>query len=361
MRGHITQRSVGSWTIQASGGFDGAGKRVRITRTVRGSRRDADHALTRLLAEVDRGQVVRAGAETFGSFLTERWLPHMRSRVGGATWTRYEGLVRLYLVQRCGRVKLAALRPHHLQAALDAMLADGAAPASVVKCHRVASSSLRQAVRWQLLPSNPAAGVSPPRIARPALRIPEAAEMRALVDAASATTYGMPIMLAASTGLRRSEVVRLRWADVDLEAALLRVRSGKTPHARRAVALPASTIAALRRHRKDQAERRLLLGDAWQDGDLVVDRGDGGPVHPDSVSHAFAGIAEGVGLADVRLHDLRHGFACALLKAGVNVKVVSEALGHTRSSFTLDVYAHVLPGMGEQVAAAIETVLGTTN
>jgi integrase len=88
-----------------------------------------------------------------------------------------------------------------------------------------------------------------------------------------------------------------------------------------------------------------------------VDRGDGGPVHPVSLSHGFAAIAERAGLPDVRLHDLRHGFASALLKAGVNVKVVSEALGHSRTAFTMDVYAHVLPGMGKQVAGAIEKAL----
>jgi integrase len=101
-----------------------------------------------------------------------------------------------------------------------------------------------------------------------------------------------------------------------------------------------------------------LCGEAWKETDLVVDRGDGEGVNPVSVSHAFAGVAESVGLADVRLHDLRHGFASALLEAGVNLKVVSEALGHSRAEFTMDVYAHVLPTMGEAVAAAIETALG---
>jgi integrase len=90
----------------------------------------------------------------------------------------------------------------------------------------------------------------------------------------------------------------------------------------------------------------------------VVDRGDGGPVIAASLSAGFARIADSVGLDDVRLHDLRHGFAVALLRAGVNVKVVAEALGHSRASFTLDTYMHVLPGMGEQVASAIETALG---
>jgi integrase len=117
------------------------------------------------------------------------------------------------------------------------------------------------------------------------------------------------VLLAATAGMRRGEIVGLRWEDVDLEAAVLRVRQGKTPRSRRSISLPPSTVAALRRHRKEQAERRLLCGEAWRDEGLVVDRGDGGAVHPDSISHAFAETAERVGLGDVRLHDLRHAFA----------------------------------------------------
>lgn len=358
MRGHVRKRSAGSWTVEVSGGFDDAGRRVRITETIRGTERDAQRTLTRLLRDVDEGKVARAGAGTFGSYLTDRWLPHMRSRVREETWSRYESLVRIQIVPRCGRVRLAKLRPHHLQATLDGMLEDGAAPASVVKAHIVMASSLKQAVRWQLLTTNPAAGVSPPRAERPKLRIPTPEEMRKLIEAADGTPWALSVLLAATTGVRRGEVVALRWPDLDLEAGTLAVSRGKTSTARRTIALPPSTVVALKRHRKDQNERRLLCGEAWQETDLVVDRGDGGSVHPVSVSHGFAVIAERVGLPDVRLHDLRHGFASALLKAGVNVKVVSEALGHSRTAFTMDVYAHVLPGMGEQVASAIESALG---
>jgi integrase len=174
--------------------------------------------------------------------------------------------------------------------------------------------------------------------------------------------------LAAMTGMRRGEIVSLTWPNVDfnrtvevdgvpIPAPALYVVDGKTNNARRTISLPSSTVAALRKHRKEQNERRLLCGKAWQDTDLVVDRGDGGPIHPVSLSHGFAVIAARASLPDVRLHDLRHGFASALLKAGVNVKVVSEALGHSRTAFTMDVYAHVLPGMGDQVAKAIEKAL----
>jgi integrase len=368
MRGHITQRSAGSWTIQVSGGFDDGGRRVRLTQTVRGSRHNAERALTKMLRDVDTGSVAMSGATTFGKYLMDRWLPHMRSRVGAQTWDRYESLARIQIVPRCGRVKLAKLRAHHLQAALDAMLAESASPASVVKAHVVSSSALKQAVRWGLLAVNPAAGVSPPAVHKPKLTIPTPEEMRTLVDAAAETDYALPVLLAATTGLRRGEVVALTWSAVDFDrtvkvggvdvpAPALYVLDGKTRTARRTVSLPPTTVAALRAHKKAQIERRLLCGVAWQDLGLVVDRGDGGPVNPDSISHAFADIAESVGLPHVRLHDLRHGFATALLKAGVNIKLVSEALGHSRTAFTMDVYQHVLPGMGEQVASAIEAAL----
>ena len=146
-----------------------------------------------------------------------------------------------------------------------------------------------------------------------------------------------------------------------VDAGTLSIRRGKTGIARRTVHVPASTVGALRAHRKEQAERRLLCGAAWADNDLVVDRGDGEPVIAASLSAGFARIADSVGLGDVRLHDLRHGFAVALLREGINVKVVAEALGHSRASFTLDTYMHVLPGMGEQVASAIETALAASS
>jgi integrase len=220
------------------------------------------------------------------------------------------------------------------------------------------TSALRQAVRWQMLSVSPASGVSPPRVERAELRIPTAAEMRVLLDAAAQTPYELPVLLAATSGMRRGELLELRWSDVDLDAGTASVRRGKTGTSRRTIHLPASTVAPLRARHKEQASRRLLCGPAWQDEDIVCDRGDGGPVNADSLSHAFSEIADSVGLDEVRLHDLRHAFATTLLAAGVNVKVVSEALGHASTAFTMDVYAHVLPGMGEQVARAIEEALG---
>jgi integrase len=192
------------------------------------------------------------------------------------------------------------------------------------------------------------------------------------LDAAAGSVHEIPLLLAATTGMRRGEVLGLRWSSVDLDSAIARVAvtlqeprgraptfaAPKTDRSRRAVSLPPFVVDRLRHHRKEQAERRLFLGTAWHDLDLVCDRGDGEHLDPDGFSHAFERFVERAGLPAMRLHDLRHSVATTLLVAGVHPKIVSEALGHSSVAFTMDQYQHVLPTMGEQVAAAIETALG---
>jgi integrase len=157
----------------------------------------------------------------------------MRARVGPETWQQYESVCRVQIAPRCGRIKLSALRPHHLQRALDQMVAEGAAPASVHKAHRVMAGALRQAVRWQLITTSPVVRVSPPRVARPKLRVPDTAEMRPLTAAAAGTPHELHILLAATTGARRGEIVALRWHDVDLDAATVSIVAAKTDTGRR--------------------------------------------------------------------------------------------------------------------------------
>ena len=194
-----------------------------------------------------------------------------------------------------------------------------------------------------------------------------------MLDAARGTRLYIPLALAASTGLRRGELLALRWRDVDLEAGLLRVVASlqrvdadfvylppKTDRARRTVGLPPAAVALLRQHRKEQAERRLLLGEAWSDLDLVIERGDGVPLPPDSLSRGWYRLLRRVGLPGLRLHDLRHAFATRLLEASVHPKVVSEALGHSSVSFTMDTYQHLMPTMQDAATRAIEEAIGGT-
>lgn len=198
----------------------------------------------------------------------------------------------------------------------------------------------------------------------------------ALLKLSRGTWLHAPIFLAVTTGLRRGEMLGLRWDDIDLQAGQLSVRQSleqtktaltfkqpKTAKGTRIVALPPVTVETLRRHKADQAKNRLRLGPEYNDGGLVFARTDGCPLDPRSVSHAFMALIEKSDLPRIRLHDLRHTHATQLLRQGVHPKIVSERLGHSTVAITLDTYSHVLPGMQEEAAqlinAALKTALGT--
>jgi integrase len=277
----------------------------------------------------------------------------------------------LHVIPRIGAVRLGKLRPAHVQKVVDGMLAAGLAPRTTAQAYRTLFASLRQAVRWELLDVNTAAAIQPPRAERTHPTVPDSVTVTRILDAARGTRLHVPLVIAATTGMRRGEFLALRWGQLDLDAGLARVVASlqvvagefrfmepKTDRARRTVALPPVTVELLRRHRKEQTERRLLLGEAWQDFDLVMDRGDGGPLSPDALSRSFYRLVRSIGLPGLRLHDLRHAYATTLLVAGVHPKIASEALGHSSVAFTMDVYSHVLPTMQEESARAIQAAFG---
>jgi integrase len=232
----------------------------------------------------------------------------------------------------------------------------------------VLTQALGQAVRWQILEHNPAKAAQPPRSARPEPVVVDAALAARIVAALSGAS--VPAILALSTGMRRGEILGLRWADLaaDLSQAQVRrtlVATGrglqfaepKTRRSRRAVALPAIARAPLQHQRTDQDRRR---GEAkhWSDLDLVIDRGDGEPVNPDTLSSRWRQFLARSGLPHVRFHDLRHAYATLVLLKGVHPKVVSERLGHASVGITLDLYSHVLPSMQQDAVRAFDELSG---
>jgi integrase len=248
-----------------------------------------------------------------------------------------------------------AVKAEHINAALDAARARGLAPASVVQIRGLANGVFKAAVKGQLLRSNPVEATERPQV-RNLVERPLTQEQAArLVAAAAGTPWHMPLAIAASTGMRRSEVLGLRWRSVDLDGARAQVVEGlhlhrggryafeptKTHRSRRAVPLPPGLVALLREHRKAQLERRVLVGPAWEDNDLVADDGIGRPLNPDSFSQFFKRSLVALGLPpETRLHDLRHSVASWLFEGGAHPLVATALLGHASTSFTLDRYTH---------------------
>jgi integrase len=234
-------------------GKDEAGKPVQVWRTVTGSKADAEKERTRMLRDRDTGAVIPGAGRALAADYLDDWLAHMKTRIRSTTWDRYRGLVDHHIKPKIGDVKLADLKPRDVQHVIDDMLAGGAAARSVLQCYRVLSSALRQAVRWQMIPTNPAMAVQPPRISRADVVVPDGEAVNRIIEAAKGTPMELPVLIAASTGMRRGEVAGLRWSDIDetpdgtvarvtgtlqrIDGELRRVEP-KTDRGRRTVALP---------------------------------------------------------------------------------------------------------------------------
>jgi integrase len=370
MRGHVRRRGR-AWSFVVDVGRDAAtGKRRQRWSSGYETKKAAEVALRKALHRVDVGDDPFPEKITLAEFVEARWLPHLKTqgKLRPSTRRRYEQLLRKHVLDSIGGLRLDRIRPAHCQAVLDALIDGGRAPRTVAHCRAAMSSAFQAALRWQLVSTNPVRATTTPTPERPKLTTPDAAQLRALAEAAVGTTWEIAVLLAATTGARRGEVLGLRWSDVDLDRgrvrideALQRMPDGtlgftppKTERARREIPLPAFAVERLRRHRADQAQRRLALGAGWQDLDLVCERGDGAPLDPSSFTHGFTRIAKAFGMEGVRLHDLRHGVATALAKAGTPAYVTSKVLGHSSVHFTANTYTHADDETVDRALAGLE-------
>ena len=370
MRGHIRKRARDSWTIQVYAGRDPAtGKDLRVVRTVKGTKKEAELALAKLIHSLETG-IEMSGAKLTVNDYAKKWLDAKRKTVRPRTLERYSDLFRLHIIPVIGNIQLQKLKPLHLEKVYERAFDRGLSAQSVQHIHRVLFSSLRQAVAWQLITRNIAEAVIAPRPERRDVDAMTPAQVVQVLETVRGTILEVPTILGVGTGMRLGEVLGLRWSDVDLEKktahisqTLQETHEGvifvppKTHRSRRGVSLPDFVVAALRQHKKAQSERRLLAGGAWQDFDLVIDRGDGQPLRTSSLSGRFASAMKRAGI-DLTFHGLRHGHASLMLAAGVNLKVVSERLGHSTIGITADLYTHVADQLHEAAAASLDAFLG---
>lgn len=370
MRGTIRQRSKGSWTIQVYAGRDPVtGRKIHIARTVRGSKKEAELSLAKLIHAVETGIDFNASKLSFAEY-AERWLRSKEKKVRPKTIQRYSDLMRLHIVPVIGNIPLLKLKPLHLEKVYEEASTRGLSAQSVLHLHRVLFTALKQAVAWQLIPRNIAEAVTPPRPERREVEPMTRREVVRVLETVVDTDLEIPTVLALGTGMRLGEVLGLRWSDVNLSKKTARIMQSvqqttdglvfvppKTHRSRRSISLPTFVVHSLRKHRKEQSERRLVVGSAWHDLDLIIERGDGLPVRTSSLSGRFA---DRMKRADIKLtfHGLRHGHASLMLAAGVHLKVVSERLGHSTIGITADLYTHVAEEVHEAAANQLDQLIG---
>ena len=374
MRGHIRRRSRDTWAVVIDVGRDATGKRRQKWHTVKGTKRAAQQELTRLLNQLQTGIYVEPSKLTVSDFL-KRWLnDYAKTTVSPKTFERYKEIVERNLDPALGGHYLPKLKPIHIQAYYSDALQNGRksgkgglSGTTVLQHHRILRQALKHAVRWQLLVVNPADAVDAPRRSTVEIQPPDTEAIATLLSLSKGIRLHFPILLAVTTGMRRGEILGLRWDDVDVKRKTLSVRrslcqtrSGvtakvpKTSKANRIVALPTLLIEELRTHKSRQAQHRLQVGAAYANNDLVCPDELGGFWPPNNLTSAFRHFVKQNELPQVRFHDLRHSHATQLLKQGIHPKIVSERLGHSTIGITLDTYSHVLPGMQEEAALKID-------
>ncbi len=369
-RDGVVPAGTGKWRISVNAGRDPeTGKYLRVRETFTGTRAEAKARRAKLLVAANGGTVSASRRENVREFV-ERWIQH-RQHIGKVRETRaysYRGHLRRIVYPRIGSMQLTRVRPTHVQQVLDAALDDGCSSGTVLQVHRILHAAFRQGVRWQDIPSNPSDGVEPPKIEAASLIVPTADQLRAIFGEIDAY-FRAPLAVAAMTGLRRSEVLALRWSDVGhtlsvggglhrVKARGLIVLPPKSDRSRRSVPIPPTLAATLRVQRQEQDERRELAGEAWADGDFVFDRGDGQPVDPGAFGRAYRAARDAAGVLGVRLHDLRHAFATMQVAEGTDLKLVSDLLGHATVAFTLQTYVHPDEQAAAAAAETTERLLG---
>lgn len=381
MRGSVIQKPAGSgrWYVVLDLSRDGTGRRRQKWHSGYRSKRDAERGLTALLSARDTGTYVEPQRVRLGEYLLERWLPAVESTVRPATYDGYGRHLRRYVVPALGALPLQSVQPDALSVLYRDLLDHGGAAgqplaaATVRRIHSTVHRALRDAVAWGYLLRNPASVAVKPKqrgVGSVEMRTWSGPELRAFLDHVQGDRLYAAWRLAASTGLRRSELLGLRWVDVDLAAGHVAVRqtltavrgkllfdAPKTARSRRSVALDAETVTALRSWRTAQLEERLAWGEAWQETGMLFTREDGSLIHPDAFSAWWSRQLRQSGLPKIRFHDLRHTHASLALQAGVPAKVVSERLGHATVAFTLDVYSHTIPSPHQDAAEKITALL----
>jgi integrase len=320
----------------------------------------------------DQGMAILDDQQTVAEY-SRLWIRAERHRVKWGSWLKYEREVRLRIIPGLGKVILSKLSAQQVERFCTRELEHGASPLTVRYCRKVLYAAFQDALRLGLVYRNVAALVDPPRKGKRQMAVYTEEQSRTLLDSVMGDRLEALCVLALATGMREGELLALTWDDVDIERAVARVHAtlqrtpdglkreeAKTDHSERSVALSRAAVDALQGHRLRQAEERLRLGEAWTSLNLVFPNTIGGPI----IAQHFRDrwwypLLERAGLPRIRFHDLRHTAATLLLARGINVKVVSEMLGHSNIAITLAIYGHVLPHMQQHAAQQMDEIIGT--
>lgn len=381
MRGHIKKRGK-NWSVIVELPKDTiTGKRKQKWYTVKGNKKDAETFLTEKLRELDTGILIDTKKIKFGEYL-DYWLKeYCKNNLSINTIEGYEQYIERHIKPSLGNIELEKLKPLQLQTFYSEKLENGKlngkgglSKQTVRTLHRIIHVALTQAVKWQLVARNVADCVEPPKPKKYEARFLDDEQTNLLIEKAQNSEIYIPIIIAIYTGMRRGEVLGLSWQNVNLEKKYIKVvqelsctKQGlkilppKTNKSIRNIAIPDSLVKILKNHKAKQMENKLLLGQEYQNIDMVCTYPNGKLFYPKRFSAKFHELLEKNRLPIVRFHDLRHSHASLLVKLGIQPKVISERLGHSNIGITMDLYSHLYEEADREVADVFDKIINISN
>lgn len=378
MTGHIRRRGSRSWELKFDLGTDPlTGKRLTRYHSFKGTKREAQIELTRLMAGAADGNYIDPSKITLGEYL-DRWDQDWAVvHVSPKTIERYRELLKNHVRPHLGAVRLQRLRPVNLSQLYAKLLREGRGDAglsarTVGHVHRVLHKSLVVAGEWGLIQQNPASIAKPPVASSAEVEILTEADATMVLRQLRGRSLYPIVALALATGMRRGELLALTWKNIEFEGTRLhvehsieqtktglRIKSPKTRYGRRVISLPAWIMTDLREHWRAQQEMRLRLGlGKASDDELVFPNLDGQPRSPNAVTKEWATAATRLGLAKVSLHALPHTHASQLISSGMDVLTISRRLGHGSPMITLSVYGHLFTNTDDRAAQIMQAAFG---
>jgi integrase len=332
---------------------------------------EAAQALNEMLYEQRHGTLITEKDQTVKQHF-ERWLELHKTKIRGSTYLDYRRILDNHILPTLGHLSLQRPKAQDIDALYACKLEEGYTPGTIQGIHLVIHMALKQAVRWRILVRNVSEDVSPPRETQPQERqILTPQQAQRLLAAARGHRLEAMITLALATGMRRGELLALRWQDIDVRRTCLYVRRSanrlpggyrvtepKTASGKRKITLPRFVLETLQQHRIHQLEAKLKAGPRWEEHDLVFCNTYGRFLNTNSLQVLFSSLLRKTGLPHMRFHDLRHSAATILLSMGVPANVVQELLGHSHISITLGVYGHVLSSMQQEAMDKLDNLFG---
>ncbi len=373
IRKRVSKKGV-TWQIVVEAGYDEQGNRKQIFKSVKGTKKEAEKIMAKIIQDINGNRYVSDNKLTVAQFLRDWIKVHVEPQLSPTSVDGYKVNIEKHIIPMIGTIVLQQLKHTDIHGMYQKLLSDGRldgkgglSPRTIKYIHRNLSTALGYAVKMRLINDNPVKFVVSPKVKAYRSEIYDEAEIVTMLDKARGTDMEIPLAIAVTLGLRRGELLALRWQDVNFEGLNVTIRNNlvktsqgsifkdlKTESSYRSIDIPLGLLKLLKEHKSRQEIAKQTLGGCYKDDGLICCNQDGALIPPCYFTRKFIKFLKKHGLKIIRLHDLRHTNATLMLKYGIPAKIASKRLGHSSVGITLDLYSHVVGDMQREVADKID-------